>query len=300
MKKSINYSLILLLLALANIACRDEKSVRFPDMKQGVNARVILYPERSFLNFANLSAASIAFDVYSVSDIDEIIYSGTYTDASLPQKIYPSVNLITVKGSDFVNGKATEIKITAAQLATAFSLPGGITFLDGGDSFQFTASAKLKDGRVFDGNNSAPSITVANAASFTQSFVVFVACPFVEAQAVGNYKITRDDFGAFLDPNHIVEVVAGPGPNQVTLKDLFGHPEKYDVIVDVTAAKGDATIKKQVAWNCDNLGCTFGVGSIETNVAGTFFSCTGFLTLNVKHTVALGSFGTFRLELTKN
>jgi hypothetical protein len=135
MEKIIKYSLIASLLALVTIACRDESAVRFPVMQQGVNARVILYPERSFLNFADLNTASIAFDVYSVSDIDEIVYSGTYTDASLPQKIYPSVKLITVKGSDFVNGKATEIKITAAQLAAAFNLPGGLAFLDGGDSF---------------------------------------------------------------------------------------------------------------------------------------------------------------------
>ncbi len=298
MNKTIKYSLTILLIAMVTISCRDEDAVRFPDLQEGVNARVVLYPERSFLNFANLAGASIAFDVYSASQIEEIVYSGAYVDASLPQKVYAPVALITVPGSAFVEGKATEVKITAAELAVKFNLPGGIAFLDGGDSFTFTASAKLKDGRVFDGNNSAPSITQGNNASFTQTFQVFVACPFVVADAVGSYTITRDDFATWLDDQ--VEIFAGPGPGQVTLKDLFGHPEKYDVIVDIDPAKGDATIKKQQAWHCANFGCAFGVGSIESTAPGTFFSCTGFLTINVRHTVAAGSFGAFRLELTKN
>jgi hypothetical protein len=283
---------------LSAIACRDEDAVRFPKLQEGVNARLVLYPERSFLNFADLSTASIAFDVYSISQIDEIVYSATYRDASLPQKIYDPVELITVPGSAFVNGKATEFELTAAEIAAKFNLAGGIAFLDGGDSFTFTASAKLKDGRVFDGNNSAPSITQGTNASFTQQFTVFVACPFVVADAVGMYTITRDDFQTWLDDQ--VEIVAGPGANQVTLKNLFGHPENYDIIVDVDPAKGDATIAKQEAWHCDNFGCAFGVGSIESIAPGLFFSCTGFLTINVRHTVAAGSFGTFRLELTKN
>jgi hypothetical protein len=298
MNNAIKYSFTVLLLALAAISCRDEDAVRFPNLQEGVNARVVLYPERSFLNFANLAGASIAFDVYSASDIEEIVYSGTYVDASLPQKVYAPVALITVPGSAFVEGKATEIKITSAELATKFNLPGGIAFLDGGDNFTFTATAKLKDGRVFDGNNSAPSITQGNNASFTQNFKVFVACPFVVADAVGTYTITRDDFATWLDDQ--VEIVAGPGPGQVTLKDLFGHPEVYDIVVNVDPAKGDATIARQQAWHCANFGCAFGVGSIESTVPGLFFSCTGFLTITVKHTVAAGSFGDFRLELTKN
>lgn len=298
MKKLIRYTCIALFSMLAIVACRDEDAVRLPKFEEGVNARVVLYPDRSFLNFADLSTASIAFDVYSVSDIEEIVYSATYKDASLPQKVYPSVELITVSGSEFANGKATEIEITASEIATKFGLSGGIGFLDGGDSFTFTASAKMKDGRVFDGANSAPSITQGNNASFTQTFTVFVACPFVVADAVGTYTITRDDFQAWLDDQ--VDVVAGPGPNQVTLKNLFGHPENYDIIVDVDPAKGDATIKKQEAWHCNNFGCGFGVGSIESVAPGLFFSCTGFLTITVKHTVAAGSFGNFKLELTKN
>ena len=285
---------------LAAIACRDEDSVRFPDLQEGINARVVLYPERAFLNFANLAGASIAFDVYSESDIDEIVYSATYLDASFPQKAYAPVELITVPGSAFIGGKATEFEITATEIATAFDLPGGLAFLDGGDSFTFTTVAKLKDGRVFDASNSAVSITQGTNASFTTAFQVFVACPFVVADAVGMYSVTRDDFVTLLDPGHQVEVVAGPGAGQVTLKDLFGHPEVYDVIVDVDPAKGDATVVKQEAWHCDNFGCGFGVGSVQTNAAGLFFSCTGFLTINLQHTVAAGSFGTFRLELTKN
>ncbi len=54
MKYVMKYSFIASLILIA-LACRDEELVRFPDVSTGVNARLILYPERSYINFADLS-----------------------------------------------------------------------------------------------------------------------------------------------------------------------------------------------------------------------------------------------------
>lgn len=176
MKTTLRYSFILLLLVV--ISCRDEDAVRFPSLSGGVNARLILYPERSFINFADLSQASIAFDVYSENtDLEEIVYTATYVDASDPDEVFAPVEAIHVPASSFVDGKATNVEITAGELAAALGLPGGASYFEGGDNITFTAKAYLTDGRTFDASNSAPSITGGGSASFTTVFTVYVGCP---------------------------------------------------------------------------------------------------------------------------
>jgi hypothetical protein len=177
MKNILKYNFIVALVLVA-LSCRDEELVRFPDVATGVNARLILYPDRSFIDFSNLNGASVAFDVYSINnDLEEIVYTATYVDANSPDTVYPPVEAIKVPGSAFVDGKATAVSISATELATALGLPGGVNHFEGGDNITFTAKAKLTDGREFDANNSAPSITGGAAASFTTLFTVFVGCP---------------------------------------------------------------------------------------------------------------------------
>ena len=126
MKNILKYTFILALLFIGAISCRDEDAVRFPDVSTGVNARLLLYPERSFINFADLSSASVAFDLYSINqDLEEIVYTATFVDASSPTTVFPPVDAITVPASAFVNGKATDVEITAAELAALLGLPGG-------------------------------------------------------------------------------------------------------------------------------------------------------------------------------
>ncbi len=188
-----NLKKILILVAVLGIAisCRDEEAVRFPEFQKGVNARVILYPERSFINFDDLTTASVAFDIYSENtDIDEIAYTATFVDADSAEAVFPSFEAFRVPGSAFVNGKVTELEITAAELAEKFGLPGGVSYFEGADNVTFTAKAILTDGREIDFTNSAPSITGGAAASFTPAFRVYVGCPSNVAAIAGNYEST--------------------------------------------------------------------------------------------------------------
>lgn len=221
MKNILKYILILSLIIA--VSCRDEDLVRFPDVKNGINARCILYPDRSFINFSDLANASIAFDVYSVNtDIEEIVYSVTYVEASSPNTVFPTVPALTVPGSSFVNGKATEVKITAEQLAALFNLPGGKDYFEGGDKISFTALAKLTDGRTFDASNSAPSITGGTFPSFTTKFDVFVGCPSDQNAIAGEYWsiMEYNDAGEPMgDTVDVTVTFKGPEPFRYSVTD---------------------------------------------------------------------------------
>jgi len=221
MKNILSY--ISILLVIIAVSCRDEDLVRFPEVKSGVNARAILYPERSFINFSDLANASIAFDVYSENtDLEEIVYSATFVEASSPETVYPTVTAITVPASSFVNGKATELEITADQLAALFNLPGGKDYFEGGDKISLTAVATLTDGRTFSAANSAPSITGGVAASFTTQMDVFVGCPSDQEAIAGEYWsiMEYNDAGEPIgDTVDVTITFAGPEPFRYNVTD---------------------------------------------------------------------------------
>lgn len=223
MKTILKYFSAICATVIMMVACRDEDSVRFPDVKPGVNARVSLYADRSYVNLENLSSASIAFDLYSInSDIEQVVYTATFADADSSVAVFPTITALTVSGSDFVSGKATEIEITAAELAEKFGLPGGVGYLSGGDNFTFNATVTLKDGRTFDASNSAPSITGGGNASFTTQFTVFVGCPSPTDDIVGTYYsiMEYNDAGEPVGDTLEVEVTfAGPEPFRYRVTD---------------------------------------------------------------------------------
>ena len=194
--------------------------------------------------------------------------------------------------------------VKLSEFAAAVGLT--VSELGGGDIFTIHNEVIMNDGRVYPdslelGDNKFVNVensffTAANSTSYTTTLSFAVLCPFVASEAAGTYEVTRDDAGVFL-ADHDPEVVAGPGPNQVTFKNLFAHPESYDVIVDVNPVTDVATVRKQVAWNTDNIG--FGLGEASVEGEGLYFSCTGFVTLDLQHTVPGIDFGTYKLEMTK-
>jgi hypothetical protein len=222
MKNFIKYTCLITLSLLVAVGCDDDLE-RFPDLETGVNARVSLYADRSFINFDDLANASVAFDVYSINkDLESLIYTVQFVDASYPKVTYPEVEAITIPGSAFVGGKATELEISAAELAALFNLPGGIGFLAGGDSFVFKAKAVLKDGRTISATNSAPSITGGGNASFTTTFTAFVGCTSDQNAIAGTYDATMvyNNFGLGIGNTVEVEVTfVGPEPFRYNVTD---------------------------------------------------------------------------------
>ncbi|MFZ6014198.1 MAG: hypothetical protein ACOYXT_27900 [Bacteroidota bacterium] len=290
MKLFLKYTLIAALSLGITISCTDEDAVRFPDFQTGASARVFLYPDRSFVNFADLSTASIAFDVYTVNkDLEELVYIATFIDADDPDADIAPVEAISLPQSAFVNGKATEVEITATALASKLGLPGGTAYFEGGDQIIFTAEARLKDGRVINGNNSAPSITGGGAASFTTQFTVFVGCPSPVDDITGaTYTATihtEDSNGnppfGLPDSNTLTGVTitfVGPEPFRYRVSS---HDAGWWARPDITDTEGGPADFFDI---CGNIvmqpKASFGFGGANDNGGGTYDPATGIITMN--------------------
>jgi hypothetical protein len=289
---------VLAVTALLVIACQDNE--RFPKFQNGINARVVVDSQHSFFNLGDIGTTYVQLHIYSENkDIDHITYTAKYTSVSAGTTS-DAVEIVTVPGSAFKNGVA-DVQVKAADLATKFNLTNGTADLGGGDSFVFTTVATLKDGRTFSATNSASSISSGTNSSFTTTFTLSVACPSFEiADAVGSYTLVFDPGEWGTSTDLVVDIVQGPGENQVTIKDAMGYPQAFDMIVTVDPVTSKATVAKQQTFDYDfwDPGPGYGVGS--TAGTGTFYSCAGLLTLSLEFTVSAGSFGTFQLGYKKN
>lgn len=168
------YLIRLLILSLfALIACRDDDEIRFPELQEGANLRVVPDPDNSFIDFTDLENSSYAFDVYSINEnLQKVEFFVSYYDISADSN-YAEVVAETLTAADFENN-TPRVTLTAGDLAGLFDLPGGAEDLGGADLFNFRTVVTLTDGRVFEAANSAPSITAGNNPSFTALFQTFV------------------------------------------------------------------------------------------------------------------------------
>tara|TARA_B110000967_G_scaffold150233_1_gene154056 strand:+ start:5099 stop:5746 length:648 start_codon:yes stop_codon:yes gene_type:complete len=201
------------------------------------------------------------------------------------------------------------VTITAQDFATALGVEiGNIGF---GDSFKFRGTATNNQGTVYNyerlafdedtltltgGNNSDDYL---DQAGYRNAFIFefSIACPGYDSSTVaGTYLITVDDFEGIIDDG-VFDIIEGPGVNQFTMINFYGHPEMYNVIIDIDPNTGDINVERQAAWHCDNFGCGFGEGRVDG--VGLAFTCVGALTFNLEHTVDAGSFGSYALKAEK-
>ncbi len=194
-----------------------------------------------------------------------------------------------------VNSFPSNLTITIDEIASAAGIKK--EDINPGDRVDIEATVTNSDGLIFTSADFTGDLFNPGERQAMQ-YSVFFLCPWNESEAVGKYLIVRDDFETTLDIAREIEAVAGPGENEITFKNLFSHPEGYDVTVAVPdPSTAVATVAKQAAWHCDNFGCPYGEGRVEGG--GLFFSCSGFLTLTLSHTVDAGGFGDFALDLQK-
>lgn len=220
-------------------------------------------------------------------------------------ELTPRATLSEIDGGTITNDGSSQVTFALSDFTSVLGLSNDD--LNGGDIFTVYNIVTMEDGTVYPDtielggekflNIEQAFVTAGATTSFTTNLSFPVLCPFVVSDAVGMYALTRDDLEASWDPNYQPEVVAGPEPNQVIFKNMFGHPQGYDIVVDVNPVTDVATVKKQVAWHSGNFGLPYGEASVEGS--GLYFSCTGFITLDLEHTVSAGSFGTYKVEFTK-
>lgn len=299
--KQIIYSFLTVALGMMIFSCEEQGRLGIDESDKAFNLRVA--PDKNTFDIS-VGDPTINFTIYSdtrtiesVSILVELLQFGA--DGPTPRTV-----LKEIPGSTLGTSPSTTVSIKLSEFADAVGLT--LDDLAGGDIFTIHNKVFMNDGRVYPdtlefGDDEFVNVensffTSAQSTSYTTTLSFAVLCPFITADAAGTYSVTRDDAEVFYEAYDPV-VVEGPGPNQVTFKNLFAHPQGYDIIVDVNPVTDVATVKKQVAWDSDNFG--FGLGEASVEGTGLYFSCTGFVTLDLDHSVAAGSFGIYKLEMTK-
>jgi hypothetical protein len=299
--KQIIFSFFILAFGCLSISCEEQEKFGLEQSEKAFNLR--LAPDK---NSFDISAGDpeINFTIYT--DTKTIDHVEIYVDLLKFGSDGPTPRALLKEIPGNTLGTSTSVTLKLSDFVGAVGLT--LDDLGGGDLFNIYNEVTLSDGRVYPDtlelgddkfvNVENPFFTAAGTTSFTATLAFPVLCPFVTADAIGTYTVTRDDFEILFDPAHQPEVIAGPGPNQVTLVDIFGHPPGFDVIVDVNPATDVATVQSQEGWDSGNYGLPF--GNILVEGGGFYFSCTGFLTLDLAHNLADGrSYGTYRIEFTK-
>jgi len=288
--KNIYKILLVTFLAVSFSACEDID--KDPYEVNGIDG-----PFGSFVRLDITSAA-----VLDVTNIATTVFGGT---VSAPAGNVASWDLRVrrVSGgtaSDYVpflnvTSFPAEFAATPADLAAAF----GITTADliPGDRFDFEAVSVGTDGTVVTFDDFGPNLQGNPAQAQGYRFVTFLSCPFIQADALGTYAILSNDAVGFQGTNTTFEVIAGPGGN-ITMVDPIGHllpgdaPDRYNVAITVNAGSGQATVGSTLAYDSGHPvfgGTPYGLGNVDGS--GFVFSCAGSIVLNLRFTVAAGSFG---------
>ncbi len=280
--------LIVFVLALV-ISCRDEDAIRFPDFQNGVSARVLFDPNRTFIDLDNLSTSELGLDIYTENtDIQKIDYSVVFTDFDSAELFFPPIPIFTVLKSDFVDGKAS-VTVTAGQLAETLGVPGGLGWFSGGDSFTFVPTATLDDGRVFSPANSAASISGNPTSSFSALTTAFVGCASPAANITGTtytasiVTLNTAGLAPFGLPNtNTIEgvTIIAPGPEPFRYR-VSSHDAGWWGRPDITDTEGGTGDFYDICGTIITLPiASFGYGGALNWPGGSYDPATGIIKMN--------------------
>lgn len=277
--------------AVLATSCRDEDLNPMPDFISGGLVKANIPAENSFFDLTDLENAKFVMNL-EATDKEGGALVESYEVYVEYVSVVGGIDTDTVLLTTITNFPST-YQITAAELADLFEVPGGLQGLNGGDVFNFDMKVKMKDGRVFEQANSSAAIVNEANSRGTFKYVLFIGCPFVPEDIEGTYAVVADSWEIAPLEHTTVEVVAGPGANQITIKDVFGFG--YDMVVSVAPQSGAASATRQQTWSPGYWGfpADYGRGFAAAAAANgsTVFSCIGTVTLQLTISVDLGTFG---------
>jgi len=299
MKNILNRITLVVLLVSTLISCVDEDKFVNPVHFQLENG--------AFIKFANHPSPVVSLeDPATAAFSEEIIDANGNTDVyTLQMTAHTNNTTIVVDDFKIINSFPTTLTITAQEIADAAGI--NLSDITYGDSFDFVATALRNDGVLYNDVNTETTLNSQPGYKSAMKFKFIFGCPGEVSQEdlVGMWQITSDDFG-IVENNGVVEIIAGPGENQVTLLDIFGHVhpdtgEQFDVVMDYSPSSSSATISTQESWDSGAYGLTYGIG--RNGGEGLIFNCVGsngFMSFQLEHTVSTGeTFGTHAMEFTK-
>jgi hypothetical protein len=291
MKKIIIYSLSLFLVAALFTACRKDENGKLPELTRFPVPLVIkVAGSQQVISALTPDAFSGKFSV------------GLYFPNDAPPKKF---DVVVIKNNDKTNVKVlktdvttfpTELTITGQQLATLFNAPIVL-----GDKFDIGVDVTTYTGAKFEafpvvGNSYAAGVAAQPGAS---TFVRYEAvCQYEPLAYQGAYEVVTDEWGDYPAGTNV----------QLTMIDATHFSFKYlaadarPIIVTVNPITNAVSVAKQVYGSGYPPGWTFGDISAESvaSVDNFVAPCAGTFSVILKHTVAAGSFGEYKIVLRKD
>ena len=298
MKKLFSYILGASILFVIGCNEADLEHFKWGQPESGGIVDVVFDPNASLFDISDIENSAVSYDLIGrdqsngelINSANIYVYrvsaAGVTSDTAMFHTFAGGTESMQTQVSDFIE----DINLTLADVSA-------------GDQFQFYIDTVwMDDGGYFTLANTSDAIVI-NRGDF--AWTVFVGCPSWSVEdAVGTYSVVTDDFAGWWNTfPYDVEVVAGPGEGEVTILDFYEHPNPdnpgtpYDVVVQVDAGSSVATIARQAAFHTGNWGLPYGEGRVDGG--GFWFSCAGFVTLDIQHTVDIGGWGFSKFEMQK-
>ena len=289
--KLINYSLYLFLTAALFTACKKDENGKLPELTR--------FPVPLVVKVAGSDQVISAQSPNSFSGKFSV---GLYFPNDAPPKKF---DVVIIKNNDKTNVKViksdvtsfpTEVTVTGTQLASLFNAPIVL-----GDKFDISVDITTYIGTKFEafpvvGNSYAAGVAAQPGAS---TFIRYEAvCRYDPAAYQGSFEVVTDEWADYA-PGDIV---------QLTMVDAthfsfqFLAANARPIIVTVNPTTNAVTVPRQVYGSGYPPGWPYGDISAESvpSVENFVAPCAGTFSVILKHTVAAGSFGEYKIVLKKD
>ena len=301
MKINIKSISTVLLASLFLLGCKKEGGNPLADI---ANLSIGAYPTLTSVVNLNFNYAALASSKVGIKVTE--YKSGDANSAIQNIKIYvvkgASANRTVwklVKTVPYADG--VELNCTGQELATALGV--SLASFQAGDYYTFYNQVITKDGRSFDIINTPLALGSLSAYNAAFTWVAYITCPFTGGMA-GNYTVVRDDWADW-SPGDIVQVVDGPGANQIDLSKVWPNAAYGNIVnklvVNIDPTNGVAKVPLVTFANgYPGTATAQGAdpnGASDTTPCGYVFSCTKYITLTMKVTYNGSSQGNLVLIL---
>ena len=182
---------------------------------QGVGSYVTLLTQgKNTIDYSNLAGSKVDITVKEYgAPVDSI-------------RVYVSKGLATTNKTvwrrvkSFAYSGDTKLEVSATEIATALGIPP--TGLVPGETYTLYNEVKSKDGQLHDITNMNSSMYGNPNYNAKMTWEATVICPYTGGMT-GSFRVVVDELVDW-SPGDIVQVVAGAGPNELNLNQVWPNP----------------------------------------------------------------------------
>ena len=241
------------------------------------------------IDYANLSTTKISITVNEYgSPADKIKIYVTKGSTTLDRSKWKLIKEVPYSGETLLEVKATEI-------ATALGIPP--SGLETGATYTLYNQVITKDGRSFDVANTFADFAGNSNYNMALVWAAVVVCPYNATGFAGNFEVVEDGWADY-SPGDVVQVVAGPGANELTFPAIYLTSPARPVVIKIDPTTGAATMASQDYGDYPS----YGIFNIKARTVGTnnwVFSCVGTISLKLNHNAGGSNYGDYTLRLKK-